>query len=87
MSDQNQQIDGIRELLMQLNARLDGMEQRNAAPAPANSKPFHVSQQRFSSLEEIADAIIGELNTEKPCPYEPTAKPCDNCSMCSSRGF
>jgi hypothetical protein len=52
-----------------------------------NPKSSHVSQEKFKSLEELADEIIADLQNEKACPYEPTGKPCDHCAMCSSRGF
>lgn len=47
----------------------------------------HPSQEKFGIAEIIADGTIGNLGEEKPCPYEPTGKPCDHCSMCNSRGF
>jgi len=83
--------DFLRASLEKINQRLDRIEsqfeQSNPKPKIQNPKPIHISQERFKSLEEIADEIINGLQTEKPCPYEPTAKPCDNCAMCNSRGF
>ncbi|HEX8638156.1 MAG TPA: hypothetical protein VF692_08845, partial [Pyrinomonadaceae bacterium] len=57
------------------------------APPPADHQPFHSSQEKFLNLEEFADEIINNLQNEKACPFEPAGKPCDNCAMCSSRGF
>ncbi|MGI9054475.1 MAG: hypothetical protein ACR2F2_01600, partial [Pyrinomonadaceae bacterium] len=47
----------------------------------------HPIQERFLNITQIADEIIENIQNEKACPYEPTGKPCDNCSMCNSRGF
>lgn len=86
------QSDGdlLRASLEKINQRLDKIEAQldfqNPKPKTQSPKPFHFSQEKFKSLEEIADEIISDLE-EKACPYEPTAKPCDHCAMCSSRGF
>lgn len=85
--------DFLRASLEKINARLDRIESQialqNSNPQSAipNSKPIHFSQEKFKSLEEIADEIIADLENEKACPYEPAGKPCDHCAMCSSRGF
>jgi Arc/MetJ-type ribon-helix-helix transcriptional regulator len=86
--------DFLRASLEKINQRLDTIEaqitQQNSAPQTAaipNPKSFHVSQEKFKSLEELADEIIAGMQNEKACPYEPTGKPCDHCAMCSSRGF
>jgi hypothetical protein len=47
----------------------------------------HPSQEKFDVAEIIADGAVEYSRLEKPCPYEPTGKPCDHCSMCNSRGF
>ncbi|MBS1792951.1 MAG: hypothetical protein JSS81_03810 [Acidobacteria bacterium] len=84
----------LRASLDKINARLDKIEAQLATPAMTSNPTSdirhpnsHASQERFRSLAEIADAIIDQLQGDKDCPYEPAAKPCDNCSMCSSRGF
>jgi hypothetical protein len=85
--------DFLRASLEKINQRLDTIEaqitQQNAAPQSQilNSKSLHASQEKFKSLEELADEIIANMQNEKACPYEPTGKPCDHCAMCSSRGF
>lgn len=83
--------DLLRSSLEKITQRLDKIEsqlaQSNPQSAIPNPRPFHPSQEKFTNLEELADEIFDKLQTEKPCPYEPTAKPCDNCSMCNSRGF
>ena len=81
----------LRASLEKINQRLDRIESRLEVPSPESqvpsARPIHFSQEKFKSLEEIADEIIANLENEKACPYEPTAKPCDHCAMCSSRGF
>jgi len=83
--------DFLRISLEKINQRLDKIESQFAVSNPKsqipNPKSLHASQEKFTNLEEIADEIIANLQGEKPCPYEPTAKPCDHCSMCNSRGF
>jgi Arc/MetJ-type ribon-helix-helix transcriptional regulator len=83
--------DFLRASLEKINQRLDQIESRletrNPKPETRNPQPVHFSQEKFKSVEELADEIIANLENEKACPYEPTAKPCDHCAMCSSRGF
>lgn len=92
---ENEQESGdlslVRASLEKINERLDKIESQLSLKNPQspihNPKSFHPSQQKFESLEEIAERIINSMQNEKACPYEPAGKPCDNCSMCSSRGF
>jgi hypothetical protein len=83
--------DFLRESLEKINQRLDKIESQIVLQNPKSevpiSKLFHPSQDKFLNLEELADEIINNLQNEKACPYEPAGKPCDNCSMCNSRGF
>ncbi len=44
----------------------------------------HPSQERFQIAE--ANELLLPNTKEKACRFEPD-KPCDYCSMCSSRGF
>lgn len=78
----------IQTSLDAINARLDKLE-ANAVPISATSRSFsiHPSQDRFAIAEAIADEIFAGQNNEKACTFEPNGKPCDHCSMCSSRGF
>lgn len=86
--NQNSDDDFLRLSLEKINQRLDKIEsQNNSKFQIPNSKSLHASQEKFSSLEELADEIIANLQNEKSCPYEPTDKVCDHCSMCNSRGF
>ena len=85
----------VRASLERINNRLDRIEAKldsqNSESSPASGfklqQTNHPSQHRFAALEAIADDIIEQFETEKSCPYEPTGKACDHCSMCSSRGF
>ena len=81
----------FRESLEKINQRLENIESNIKSQNPRsqipNPKSNHPSQERFLNVEAIADEIIENLQNEKACPYEPTGKPCDNCAMCSSRGF
>ena len=68
-----------------INHRLDKLEsERNAVLSVA---PLHPSQNKFDIAEAIADAVFDGIHKAKACTFEPNGKPCDHCSMCSSRGF
>jgi len=83
----------LQSSLEKINQRLDQIESQisfqntNPQSKLSNLQPFHSSQEKFGSLEELADEVINNLQNEKACPYEPAGKPCDHCAMCSSRGF
>ncbi|HCA59384.1 MAG TPA: hypothetical protein DEP46_15545 [Blastocatellia bacterium] len=47
----------------------------------------HSSLNQFSIAEAIADMIFEGIGENKACQFEPNDRPCDHCSMCSSRGF
>ena len=75
--------------LEKINHRLDKLE---AAEAPGKRSDtgvlvLHPSTEKFA-ISEAADDRNIDLNTkEKACTFEPNGRPCDHCSMCSSRGF
>jgi hypothetical protein len=80
----------LRQSLDKINNRLDNIEEQLSSQNPTNPQSAirnpqseHPSQTRFQ-IEEFAIAL---LSGEKACPFEPSGKPCDHCSMCSSRGF
>jgi hypothetical protein len=52
-----------------------------------NSPPDHPSQERFGIEEATVAELVEFFESEKKCSVEPGGKPCDHCSMCSSRGF
>jgi hypothetical protein len=88
---QGENEDFLRESLEKINRRLDKIEDFLFEQSPKTEfqlpKINHFSQEKFKSLEELADQVIAGLQNEKACPYEPTGKPCDHCAMCNSRGF
>jgi hypothetical protein len=82
-------FSSLHESIEKLNSRLDNIESKlepSVAVYPSSLIP-HPSTERFSVIEAFADEIITNLNKEKACTFEPNGKPCDHCSMCSSRGF
>ncbi|MBA2620183.1 MAG: hypothetical protein H0U87_03170 [Acidobacteria bacterium] len=81
----------VRKSIEQINVRLSKIESnlmaQNQPPAIHRSPSFHPSQEKFEINEAVAREFIENSETEKPCPFEPTGKLCDHCSMCNSRGF
>ena len=74
--------------LQKINQRLDSLEAiSNSKSEIPDPRSVHPSQERFEIAEAIADAIFDGVHKEKACAFEPNGKPCDHCSMCSSRGF
>ncbi len=88
-SDENN-FEFLKNEIGKINKRLENIENnltsqtQHSELSTQNSKN-HPSQNRF--VEMLADEIIENMEKEKACPYEPTGKPCDNCSMCSSLGY
>lgn len=72
-----------------INLRLDRIESKLLLLAQSHTASLvsHPSTERFSVVEAFADEIVAILNKEKACTFEPNVRPCDHCSMCSSRGF
>lgn len=52
-----------------------------------NPAAAHPSQERFGIEEATVAELVEFFESEKKCSIEPGEKPCDHCSMCSSRGF
>ncbi len=52
-----------------------------------NNQTDHPSQERFGIEEATVAELVEFFESEKKCSVEPGGKPCDHCSMCSSRGF
>lgn len=77
--------DSLAARLEKIEAQLSGLA-KNSHPAPTGSNT-HPSLQKMSMIEEIVDEIIVNKQIVKACTFEPNARPCDNCSLCSSRGF
>jgi len=71
-----------------INHRLEKLEfASNPQSTIRNPQSNHPSLEKFDVAEAIADEIFAGIQKEKACTFEPNGKPCDHCSMCSSRGF
>lgn len=82
---QSADIAAIFASLEKINHRLDKLETADAKPIV---RPHvHSSQEKFSQVEAFVDELFAANENEKACTFEPNARPCDHCSMCSSRGF
>jgi hypothetical protein len=81
-------LSTIQASLDAINARLEKLEANQNIPHSAVriSQLSHPSLDKFAIAEAIADQIFAAKGNEKACTFEPS-KPCDHCSMCSSRGF
>lgn len=82
-------LSGVLARLDEINARFEKIEKDLAAkpnsnPVAIQISPLHPSQERFQ-IAEANELTLPQTN-EKACRFEPD-KPCDYCSMCSSRGF
>ncbi|MEK6282186.1 MAG: hypothetical protein AABN95_17655 [Acidobacteriota bacterium] len=55
--------------------------------AGINAPYSHPSQEKFGVEEATVTELVDFFEKEKICNVEPGGKPCDHCSMCSSRGF
>lgn len=82
-------LASVQASIEKINERLEKIESKlEPASAIRPTSPIpHPSQDRFAIAEAIADEVFGKLQKEKACTFEPNGKPCDHCSMCSSRGF
>jgi hypothetical protein len=73
-------------------ARPSGGAREAATPPPHHflSSTYvpaaHPSQEHFQ-IDEAVSELVDFFEREKVCSVEPGEKPCDHCSMCSSRGF
>ena len=77
-------IDKINHRLNLIEKQILPNDRQNVIQNP---KPFHPSQEKLSDLDELAVEVVNQITNEKACPFEPTGKPCDSCSMCNSLGF
>ncbi len=83
---QQQDVASLCAGMEKINHRLDKLERTLLDEVDVSTQIQHSSLDRFSVSETIADEILSETRNEKACQFEPD-KPCDHCSMCSSRGF
>jgi len=82
-------FSSLKADIERISERLDRLETASSSFRPPFSIPqsTHPSQEKFAVIEAVADEIFADLQKEKACTFEPNGKPCDHCSMCSSRGF
>jgi hypothetical protein len=81
----------IRESLANINQRLNKIESQISAQNPKskiqNPKSVHPSMEKMRIIEEIVEELFSNQTEQKLCTFEPHNKPCDNCSLCNTRGF
>jgi hypothetical protein len=83
----------LQKRLVQIESKVGGGYSAQVA-APQMHSPWlagvnasHPSQERFGVEEATVSELVDYFQSEKACSMEPGGKPCDHCSMCSSRGF
>ena len=84
---QSSDVASLFASIEKLTHRLDKLESALQIRESVPSLSPHPSQERFDIAEAIADSLFGIETKEKTCTFEPNGRPCDHCSMCSSRGF
>jgi hypothetical protein len=84
-------LTALRHSIEKIHDRLDTIEAKIAPSTTvstlASTSSSHPSQDRFAVIEAVVDEVFSQYKQEKACTFEPNGKPCDHCSMCSSRGF
>ena len=82
-------LSSLQSSIENIHERLERLERSHSAQQSAipNFRLLHPSQEKFAVIEAVADEVFANLQKEKACTFEPNGKPCDHCSMCSSRGF
>jgi hypothetical protein len=93
-TDVTTELAAIRGTLNEIQNRLTQIESKVHVEAPRVQSPWlagvnasHPSQERFGIEEATVSELVDFFQNEKTCSVEPGGKPCDHCSMCSSRGF
>jgi hypothetical protein len=83
----------LQNRLIQIESKVRGGYSAGIA-APQMHSPWlagvnagHPSLERFGVEEATVAELVDYFQNEKTCSMEPGGKPCDHCSMCSSRGF
>ena len=83
----------LQNRLIQIESKVSGGYSSGVAspqmhsPWLAGVNASHPSQERFGVEEATVSELVDYFQSEKTCTMEPGGKPCDHCSMCSSRGF
>jgi len=84
----------IQNRLIQIESRVhSGAIYSEGVATPRMHSPWlagvnanHPSEERFGVEEATVSQMVDYFQSETTCSMEP-GKPCDHCSMCSSRGF
>ena len=80
-------IEKINERLSRIEVKLESANYIYPASGVRYLPKSHPSQEKFAVAEASAPEVNEHFEKEKTCLFEPNGKPCDYCSMCSSRGF
>jgi hypothetical protein len=85
-------LNELQNKLVQIEAKVGSSGVAPATPrlqSPwlAGLNASHPSLERFGVEEATVSELVDFFQNEKACSLEPGGKPCDHCSMCSSRGF
>lgn len=89
-------LSDLQNKLVQLEAKVrsENVGYSASVATPQMHSPWlagvnisHPSQERFGVEEATVTELVDYFQSEKTCSMEPGSKPCDHCSMCSSRGF
>jgi hypothetical protein len=84
---QSPDIAALFASLEKINHRLEKLESAaEQVHSMVSVSSSHPSADRFAVSEALVDALFEHHSKEKACTFEPS-RPCDHCSMCSSRGF
>jgi hypothetical protein len=84
-------LEDFNRRLVQIEKQLSGKDistniQGTYSPLPVLKN--HPSADKFKVEEATAiSELVDFFESEKKCTLDPSGKPCDHCSMCSSRGF
>ncbi len=94
---ENSDFAFLRSSIEKINVRLTNIEAKlnnpnsngfvHPSPYVLHPSKPHPSQEKFQVAEAVAPEMSQNFETEKACIFELNGKPCDHCSMCSSRGF
>ena len=96
LSDLRAMLADMNKRLVQIESHLARKEESAATTAQVafSSWPSSAAMKGHPSLDKFkvdeATAIselVDFFESEKKCSLDPSGKPCDHCSMCSSRGF
>ncbi len=80
-------IEKMNERLNNIEVKLESSNFIHPSSSILHPSKTHPSQEKFAVAEAVGQEITEQFGKEKPCLFEPNGKPCDHCSMCSSRGF